>query len=220
MTEYHQYGVTLSDGQAKTIDDAHRKGTGVAIRLTKVNLHGDHKLPLTQTQINKIKKAKHGVQLNLSETQLKHIEKKAKNGVQLNLPETQLKDMEKTGGFIPLLTLIPIIASALGAAGGLAGGISSAVSASKSNAEQARHNRAVEEQLKAGSGVVSDTVGKIPILGAILSPLMQKFGLGIEDCNKIKNGGCVCRAGYKIKQRGRGLYLEPQGSGLFLGPRR
>ena len=210
MTEYHQYGVTLSDGQAKTIDDAHRNGTGVAIRLTKVNLHGEHMLPLTQTQINKIKKAKNGVQLNLSETQLKHLETK-----------------EKNGGFLPLLTLIPIIASALSAAGGLAGGISSAVSASKSNAEQARlndetarHNRAVEEQLKAGSGIVSDTVGKIPILGAILGPLMQKLGLGIEDCNKIKNGGCVCRDGYKIKQHGSGLYLEPESSGLFLGPRR
>src|SRR6476469_11140480 len=54
--------------------------------------------------------------------------------------ETQLNHMEKTGGFIPLLTLIPIIASALGAAGGLAGGISRVVSDSKSNYEQARHN--------------------------------------------------------------------------------
>ena len=200
MTEYHQYGVNLSKGQADKICNAHKKGTGVTIRLTTLNLQGDHKLPLTQTQINKIKKAKNGVQLNLSETQLKH--------------------MEKNGGFIPLLSLIPIIASALGAAGGLAGGISSAVSAGKSNAEQARHNRAVEEQLKAGSGVVSDTVGKIPILGTILAPLLQKLGLGIEDCNKIKNGGCVCCDGYKIKQRGKGLYLEPEGSGLFLGPKR
>src|SRR6478609_7153287 len=208
MTEYHQYGVTLSEGQAEKIYYAHRKGTGATIKLAKLNLQGDHKLPLTQTQINKIKKAKNGVQLNLSETQLK------------NLSETQLKHMEKTGGFLPLLTLIPIIASALGAAGGLAGGISSAVSASKSNAETARHNRAVEEQLKAGSGVVSDTVGKIPILGAILGPLMQKLGLGIEDCNKIRNGGCVCSDGYKIKQHGSGLYLEPEGSGLFLGPKR
>src|SRR6478609_926636 len=215
MTEYHQYGVTLSEGQAEKIYYAHRKGTGATIKLAKLNLQGDHKLPLTQTQINKIKKAKNGVQLNLSETQLK------------NLSETQLKHMEKTGGFLPLLTLIPIIASALGAAGGLAGGISRVVSDSKSNYEQARHNdetarhnRAVEEQLKAGSGVVSDTVGKIPILGAILGPLMQKLGLGIEDCNKIKNGGCVCRDGYKIKPRGKGLYLEPEGSGLFLGPRR
>src|SRR5277367_1660256 len=200
MTEYHDYGVNLSKGQAKKIYNAYKKGTGVIIRLTKLNLQGEHKLPLTQTQINKIKKAKNGVQLKLSETQLKH--------------------MGKIGGFIPLLPLIRIIASALGAAGGLAGGISSAVSAVKSNTEQARHNRTVEEQLKAGSGVVSDTVGKIPILGTILGPLLQKLGLGIEDCNKVKNGGCVCCDGYKIKQRGKGLYLEPEGSGLFLGPRR
>ena len=85
MTEYHQYGVSLSKGQAKKIVDAYKKGTGVTIRLVKLNLKGDHKLPLTQTQINKIKKAK--------------------NGVQLNLSETQLKRFEKNGGFIPLLTL-------------------------------------------------------------------------------------------------------------------
>src|SRR5277367_5571291 len=158
----------------------------VTIRLTKLNLQGDHKLQLTQTQINKIKKAKNGVQLNLSETQLK-----------------QLEQLEKNGGFLPLAALIPLIFGGIGAAGGLAGGISSAVSAVKSNAEQARHNRAVEEQLKAGSGVVADTVGKIPILGTILGPLLQKLGLGIEDCNKVKNGGCVCCDGYKIKQRGK-----------------
>src|SRR5277367_2158545 len=154
MTEYHDYGVTLSEGQAKKICNAHRKGTGVTIRLTKLNLQGDHKLPLTQTQINKIKKAKNGVQLKLSETQLK-----------------QLKQLEKNGGFLPLAALIPLIFGGIGAAGG----ISSAVSAVKSNAEQARHNRTVEEQLKAGSGVVSDTVGKIPILGTFLVPLLQKL---------------------------------------------
>ena len=55
----------------------------------------------------------------------------------------------------------------------------------------------------------------LKILGNILGPLLQKLGLGIEDCNKVKNGGCVCCDGYKIKQRGRGLYLEPKGSGLF-----
>jgi hypothetical protein len=172
----------------------------------KLNLQGDHKLPLTQTQINKIKKAKNGVQLNLSETQLKQLK--------------QLEQLEKNGGFLPLAALIPLIFGGIGAAGGLAGGVASAVSAVKSNAEQARHNRTVEEQLKAGSGVVSDTVGKIPILGTFLAPLLQKLGLGIEDCNKIKNGGCVCCDGYKIKQYGSGLYLEPEGSGLFLGPRR
>jgi hypothetical protein len=44
--------------------------------------------------------------------------------------------MEKTGDFIPLLTLIPKIASVVGAAGGVAGGVASVVSSAKSNAEQ------------------------------------------------------------------------------------
>ncbi len=134
------------------------------------------------------------------------------------LSETQLEHMGKTGGFLPLLTLIPIIASALGAAGGLAGGISSAVSAAKSNAEQARHNREIEEQLKSGSGVVSDVVGKIPILGSFIGPLLQKIGLGIKDINRLKRGGCVCRGGFKVKTLGSGIFLEPEGSGIFLGP--
>src|SRR5260221_11616675 len=105
MTEYQEYGVNLSIEQIKKIKPVYNKGTNVTIRVSKENIRGDHKLTLTKTQINKIKKAKNGIQLNLSETQLKH--------------------MGKTGGFLPLLTLIPIIASALGAAGGLAGGISS-----------------------------------------------------------------------------------------------
>ena len=49
MTEYHQYGVNLSKGQAKKIYDACKKRADVAIRLTKLNLQGNHKLPLTQT---------------------------------------------------------------------------------------------------------------------------------------------------------------------------
>jgi hypothetical protein len=200
MTEYHNHGVNLSKGQAKKIYDAHKKGIGATIRLSKSQLTGDFKLPLTQTQINKIKKSKNGVQLNLSESQLKH--------------------MEKTGGFIPLLALIPIIASALGAAGGVAGGVASAVSSAKSNAEQARHNKVIEEQLKSGSGVVSNIVGKIPIIGNFLEPLLQKIGLGIHDVKKLQKDGCVCCNGLEIKKIGNGLYFGPQGEGLFLDPER
>jgi len=166
MTEYQNYGVNLSKGQAKKIVEANKKGGKVIIRISKAKLHGDFKLPLSQTQINKIKKAKNGVQLTLSEAQLKH--------------------MAKTGGFIPLLALIPIIASALGAAGGVAGGVASAVSSAKSVSEQARHNRVIEEELKSGSGVVSNAVGKIPVIGNVLQPLLQKIGLGLNDINKIK----------------------------------
>ena len=201
MGDYQNYGLKLTPTQAKKIMTAHKNKTGSTIRLSKSSLKGDFKLPLTQTQINKITKAKTGVQLKLSEAQLKH--------------------MEKTGGFIPLLTLIPIIASALGAAGGVAGGIASAVNSSKANSEQERHNRAIENQLKEGSGVVSDLAGKIPLLGCFLGPLLQKIGLGESDIKKISKDGCVCHDGFRIKRMGTGLYLEPyQGDGLFLGPRR
>ena len=200
MTDYHQYGVNLTVGQVKKMKTAQKKGTGTSIRLPKNNLEGNHMLPLTQTQINKIKKVK------------------AKAGVQLNLSAAQLSHMEKTGGFLPLLALIPLIAGAVGAAGGLTGGISAAVSAAKSNAEQARHNRVIEEQLKSGTGIVSDSVGKIPLIGNFLKPVLKKIGLGIQDCNKINSGGCICKHGLLYKKQGNGLYLEPQGNGLFLGP--
>jgi hypothetical protein len=203
MSDYHNFGVNLSKGQAKKIAIAHKKGSGTTIRLSKANLNGNIKIPLTQTQINKIRKAKTGVQLNLSESQLKH--------------------METTGGFIPLLTLIPIIASALGAAGGVAGGVASAVSSAKANAEQARHNRAIEEQLKSGSGAVSNIVSKIPVIGNFLEPLLQKIGLGINSKNikKLNSGKCVCCSGLQVKKVGNGLYLEPEhGEGLFLGRER
>jgi hypothetical protein len=103
--------------------------------------------------------------------------------------------MQKTGGFLPLAALIPIIAGAVGAAGGLTGGIASAVSSTKSNAEQARHNRAIEEITEA--------------------ELSKTTGSGLR-CAKLLNK-CEC----ELKKNGYGLYLGPprhSGSGLFLGP--
>jgi hypothetical protein len=197
MTDYKNFGVTLTKGQAKKIHDALNKDGSVTIRLSKDNLHGNINLPLTQTQINKIKKSKNGVQLKLSKSQIEH--------------------MEKTGGFLPL---IPLIAAILGGVGGLTGGIASAVSAAKSNNEQKRHNEAIEHQLKSGNGVVSNVVGKIPIIGQFLEPLLQKIGLGNKEINKIIRGSCVCRNGLEIKKVGNGLFLSPQGEGIFLGRER
>ena len=201
-------GVSLTDGQISKIINAARKGASIRIRLTKDGLHGNHKLPLTQRQINRIEKATTGMDLTLSYSQIKHID-----GMVQNL-------QKKHGGFLPLLTLIPLIAGALGAAGGLAGGVSSAVSAANNakaavaaQAEAERHNREVEAQLKAGSGVVSDIIGKVPGIGSYLKPLLQRIGLGVKDCNKIKKGGCVC-----LGKSGNGLYLKPYGGGLFIGP--
>lgn len=75
MTDYQSYGVNLSAGQAKKIISAHENGTGCTIRLSNSDLHGSFKLPLTQMQINKIKIAHGGVEIKLSETQLKHMKK-------------------------------------------------------------------------------------------------------------------------------------------------
>src|SRR5271165_4004767 len=205
MTEYHKYGLTLSKGQVQKIALAITKHHEVKIRLSKNKLKGDHQLPLTQRRINKIKKSRSGVDLELSATQLEH--------------------WEKSGGFIPLLALLPAIFGGLGAAGGLAGGIASAVSAAKNTqaavaaqAETVRHNREVEAQLKTGNGVVSEVVGKVPIIGTILKPLLEKLGLGINAQNSLMQGGCVkCGKGLYLKPYGNGLFLGPRGDGLFLG---
>src|SRR6476469_3239263 len=149
MVAYYKHGFNLSDGQKSKIAAAYKNRIGISIKISKKDLQGNDMLALTQTQLNKIKNADKGLQIKLSLAQLKH--------------------MIKTGGFLPLLTLIPLIAGAVGAAGGLTGGIASAVSAAKSNAEQARHNREIEEQLKSGSGVVADVVGKV------VKPLLQKI---------------------------------------------
>ena len=196
-TEYYKHGVNLTEGQKKKLHAAHKKKISISIRLSNKNFVGNDMLALTKTQLDKIKNAKKGVQLNLSASQLQH--------------------MEKTGGFLPL---IPLIAGILGGVGGLTGGIASAVSAAKSNAEQKRHNEAIEQQLKSGTGVVSDFVGKVPIIGNFLQPLLQKIGLGTTDMNKIIKGKCICKDGFRVQQIGNGLYIEHEGSGSFLRPGR
>ena len=202
MTKYYKHGVNLTNGQKTKISSAYKKRTNVSIKLSKINLTGNDMLALTQTQINKIKNAKNGVQLNLSASQLRFMVKN-----------------RKTGGFLPLLlAAVPAILEGIG---GLTAGITSAVNSSKSVGEQKRHNEFMENQFtKSGNGVVSDFAGKIPILGTFIQPLLQKIGLGNNDINKIIKGKCLCKNGFSCKQIGNGLYLEPEGNGLFLGQRR
>jgi len=204
MVDYILRGLSLTEGQLKKIIKAATEHKSVTIRLSRANFIGNHKLPLTKTQINRMNRAQTGVNLTLSYSQIKHI--------------NDIIQTKQNGGFIPLLALIPIIASALGAAGGVASGVASAVSASNNakaaaaaQAELERHNREVETQLKAGSGIISDHVGKTPMIGNFLKPLLLKLGLGLGDYNKIVSGGCV--------RCGRGLYLKPFGSGLYIGPK-
>jgi len=185
VNNYTMYGLTLTKGQIQKIKSALDNDRAVTIRIPKKNLSGRLKLPLTQTQINKIEKSKSGVELCLSKAQLKH--------------------MEKHGGFLPLLAAL--IPAALGAIGGLAGGISSAVNSSKQTAEMSRHNRAIEDIAK-GSGILSDAVMPIPIAGKMLSNALKKLGLG--GCvNNLK--GAAWGGGLYLEREGNGLFLARQG---------
>src|SRR5271157_1547774 len=108
---YAMHGVNLTTFQIKKMIDASKKEREVNLRIPFSSLHGEHRLPLTTRQFNKISKSKSGVDLTLSATQIKHL--------------------EKNGGFLPLLALIPAVMGGIGAAGGLAGGLASAVNAAK-----------------------------------------------------------------------------------------
>ena len=75
-------------------------------------------------------------------------------GVSITLSKTQLQKMKKMGGFLPL------ILAGLGAIGALAGGASAIAktvhekqTADATLAEQSRHNRQIENELR-GSGLV------------------------------------------------------------------
>ena len=97
-SRYISHGLNLTDNQLEKIIRASQNEQGVIVRITKNNPIGNlHKIPLTQTQINRITKAKNGMNLFLSSSQLKYL--------------------KKSGGLLPLLALLPLIFAGLGAAG-------------------------------------------------------------------------------------------------------
>ena len=110
---YTEFPLALTDAQLEKFLRAAQNHQGTVIRLTENNIreNAPHKIPLTKTQIAKIIKTKHGFNLNLSAAQLKYL--------------------EKSGGFLPLLALLPLIFGGLAAAGGVAGGVATAVSSTK-----------------------------------------------------------------------------------------
>jgi hypothetical protein len=231
-TRYINYSLKLTESQLEKIIKAVQNHEGTVIRLQTVaggDVLKSHKIPLTQSQINKIKASRSELNLKLTAAQLKYL--------------------KKSGGFLPLLALLPLLFGGLGAAGGITGAIASAVSsagsaraATAAQAEQERHNREVEAQLKNGGGscpsvgrgrgFISDKIENIPILGR-LSPYLRKLGLGICDCKKLINGERVVTKGGLEVNIGHGIFLGPsggsgsgifmgssEGNGIFLGPKR
>jgi hypothetical protein len=140
MTNYIEYKLSLTENQKKEILHAITKKQGVTVRLGKTQFqNGDFPVLLTQSQVNKILKAKQNG-----------------TGVDLDLSSAQIKKLSKHGGILPL---IPIFAgiTALGSLAGVPVGIAKTVLEKKAKdkeiEELVRHNKEMENALKSESGV-------------------------------------------------------------------
>ena len=184
MYAIHKFNLTQS--QINHLEKALVNNKPTTLTITVKNLNGSHPLPVTEAEMKHISNCLGDrtsvavIKISLSKKKLQFIKDNASG---------------HEGGFLPLLSLIPLIAGGIGAAGGVASGIASAVQAANTNknekaklVEQERHNREVESNLKSGEGL--DTIG-------------------VTDC---PNCGCTLKV--KAKE-GKGLYLKPySGSGL------
>src|SRR6218665_3178929 len=94
MNRYTNIKVHVSEGQKDKIKRAVDAGMGVNIRLSYEDLSGEHILPITRAQINKMAKeywSGNGITIKMSKSQLHH-------------------NMKDECGFLP--ALLPLLATA------------------------------------------------------------------------------------------------------------
>src|SRR6266853_1360487 len=187
MTDYSIHKFNLTESQLSKLKSALENNKEITIKINKDKYHGTHPLPITKTEKEKIDDNFESVSITLSKKKLQYI-----------------KD-HKEGGFLPLLSLIPLILGGLGAAGGVAGGIAAGVQAANAKKlEQAkleeaqRHNREIESNLKAsGSGFGTRPIPGPPLYAA------SKSIVGVTDCP-------ACGSALTMHaKRGKDLYLRP-----------
>ena len=67
----------------------------------------------------------------------------------------EIQEQKKNGGILPLIALIPLIASIAGGLGGVTAGVATSVAKAKENQEQVRHNIEMEKiaKEKVGEGI-------------------------------------------------------------------
>ena len=121
------------------------------------------------------------------------------------ITKKKIRECEKEGGILPLLTLIPLIAGGVSAAGGVAGaaaGIAKAVNdkkvADEELAEQRRHN--LEMEKKTGGNLkehIENFIQALQIANEAKEEI-YKFLENISDVIEVKPD-----------KEGNGLYLNP-----------
>ena len=127
------------------------------------------------------------------------------NGKNIYISKKKIIECEKEGGILPLLTLIPLIAGGVSAAGGVAGaaaGIAKAVNDKKAAdeelAEQRRHN--LEMEKKTGGNLKEHIENFVQALQMEneAKEVVKKFLRNISDVIEVKPD-----------KEGNGLYLNP-----------
>src|SRR6266853_5879383 len=199
MYQVHKF--MLTNNQLKKVKKALDDDKKCILTIPDNHFTGEHRLPLTDAELKHVHDGDGYATIYLSKKKLQHI-----------------RD-NKEGGFLPLLSLIPMILGGIGAAGAVAGGaagIAKAVNDKKLNdatlEEQRRHNQSLESELaksKSGSGL-QDAMKRES------SPL-RSYGKSTVWCTMCPS----CGSGLLLKaKRGKGLYLKPYsgdhtGSGII-----
>src|SRR3981189_2793831 len=136
---YQLHKFMLTPKQLKVIKRALSEDSPASITIKQEHFQGSDPLPVTEMEMKHVKDGDGYVTVTLNKKKLKHI-----------------RD-NKEGGFLPLLTLLPMILGGIGAAGAVAGGaagIVKAVNDKKLNdekiEEEKRHNREIESKLGTG----------------------------------------------------------------------
>src|SRR6266853_1839732 len=137
MYQVHKF--MLTNNQLKKVKKALDDDKKCILTIPDNHFTGEHRLPLTDAELKHVHDGDGYATIYLSKKKLQHI-----------------RD-NKEGGFLPLLSLIPMILGGIGAAGAVAegaAGIAKAVNDKKLNdatlEEQKRHNQSVESKLGSG----------------------------------------------------------------------
>ena len=140
----------LSEGQGKKLITAIKDKSAVSIRLSN-------------SLINKTT----GIPLLLTKTQINKLNDGKIHDIEFSAAQTA--KMCKHGGFLPaIMAALPTIIGLIGGVTGIA-----------SNIKTMATGNGVR-RCPCGKGVVSDLVGKIPLLGNVVSPLLKSIGLGVK----------------------------------------
>ena len=217
---YYQTKFTLSKNQLQKIARAIQDNSEITLRLSKDNANPQgYGLPLTQTQINKLNDG-NVHDLKFSSAQMKFISSKIKNH-----PDVKNGGFLPLAALIPIIaTVLGGLGSVAGTIASTVqkGQANSEIERHNRELENqlksgAGYDKIIKDynklagkgysrneiikslNMQYGSGVVSDFLSKIPILGNLLSPITNMIGLGLKVS----------------KKKGKGLYLKT-GNGLRL----